>query len=635
MEPSALRAPAVPIIGDSGTIASATSPRTPTFVDRLTSGHALVIALVATLIVHGMVLSSWFKDDDYLYLYSCHAMDLGEFLITRFAGHFQGTTKLVWAGMHALFGIDATLFFCVVLATHLAHVALMFCIVRALTKRVYVALATCVLWGCSPALHGTMLWFSTYGMMLSATAILWALFEITRAIETRTPVGMWALVRINIALVLGAGTMLVGTVSSAVFPLTAWLITPPDLRRWRTALSLLPGSVLSVLIVVGAAGAVSHNIPRAVMLFGELIAHGVGVVVAAPLVTVHAEYAVYPGVGLVERLPAEVAVALSAACTLPLLGLLLWRLIRGAPQERRLLLGLLIVASSIYGAIAAGRSSGFIRDLATVATTSRYHYAPSVAIAIAIGVLVAQIRPVLFRFSQARVVAVAAGGLIFVGLSTFVSAKTYSAHEKWSHDWMRLTEAAIRGAAKKAPDGKTAYILNDRFKPVQRVIRMGVPRDQFPGVGAYWIIAHGTESVDGRVIRFVVENAKLLETIKTEQRQEVAAMFVSPEDAARDGARVLSIYNDGPPRVATALRNLRSPRRLRWITRRAEKRRAEAASNADGDRDEMAEALRRSKDPEVRSAMRKARRDRARMREAVRKRLTPKGRREMRKAILE
>ncbi len=620
MEPSALRAPAVPIIGDSGTIASATSPRTPTFVDRLTSGHALVIALVATLIVHGMVLSSWFKDDDYLYLYRCHAMDFGEFLITRFAGHFQGTSKLVWAGMHSLFGIDATFFFCVVLATHLAHVALMFCIVRALTKRVYVALATSVLWGCSPALHGTMIWFSTYGMMLSATAILWALFEITRAIERRTPMGMWALVRINIALVLGAGTMLAGTVSAAVFPLTAWLITPPDLRRWRTALSLLPGSVLSVLILVGAAGAVSHNIPRAVMLFGELIAHAVGVVVAAPLVTVHAEYT---GVGLVEGLPAEVAVALSAACTRPLLGLLLWRLIRGAPQERRLLLGLLIVASAIYGAIAAGRSTGFIRDLATVATIYRYHYAPSVAIAIAIGVMVAQIRPVLFRFSQARVVAVGVGGLIFVGLSTFVSAKTYSADEKWSHDWMRLTEAAIRGAAKKAPDGKTAYILNDRFKPVHQVFRMGFPPDRFPGVGAYWIIAHGTESVDGRVIRFVVEDAKLLETIKTEQRQEVAAMFVSPEDTARDGARVLSIYNDGPPRVATALRNLPNPPRLRWLERRAKKRRAEAASNADGDRDEMAEPLRRSKDPEVRSAMRKARRDRARMREALRKETDP------------
>ena len=612
MEPSALRAPAVPIIGDSGTIASATSRRTPTFVDRLTSGHALVIALVATLIVHGMVLSSWFKDDDYLHLYSYHAMDFGEFLIGRFAGHFQGTIKLVWAGMHALFGINATLFFCVVLATHLAHVALMFCIVRALTKRVYVALATCILWGCSPALHGTMIWLSTYGMMLSATAILWALFEITRAIETRTPMGMWALVRINIALVLGAGTMLVGTVATAVFPLTAWLITPPDLRRWRTALSLLPGSVLSVLILVGAAGAVSHNIPRVVVLFGELIVHAVGVAVAAPLVTVHAEYT---GVGLLEGLPAEVAVALSAACTLPLLGLLLWRLIRGAPQERRLLLGLLIVASSIYGAIAAGRSSGFIRDLATLATTYRYHYTSSVAIAIAIGVLVAQIRPVLFRFSRARVVAVGAGGLIFVGLSTFVSAKTYSAREKWSHDWMILTEAAIRGAAKKAPDGKTAYILNDRFKALQLVFNMGVPRHRFPGVGAYWIIAHGTESVDGRVIRFVVEDAKLLETIKTEQRQEVAAMFVSPEDAARDGARVLSIYDDGPPRVATALRNLRSPTMARWLKRRAEKRRAEAP---------VAEALRRSKDPEVRSAMRDARRYRARIREAVRKmRLTP------------
>ena len=106
-----------------------------------------------------MVLTSWFQDDDYLYFFERLALGAWPSALTPFGNHFLGSFKLLWAALHDLFGVNAAWYFRLVLLTHLADVAMLFGIIRALGARDSVAAVAAGLWGIAPALQGTLQWF--------------------------------------------------------------------------------------------------------------------------------------------------------------------------------------------------------------------------------------------------------------------------------------------------------------------------------------------------------------------------------------------------------------------------------------------------------------------------------------------
>jgi len=506
-------------------------------------------AIAASLVVQGMVLGSGFLDDDFLYFYESQKRGFLAVVTRPFGNHFMAFFKFVVALLHALFGLHAGWYFAIVLLTHLANVALLYSIVRALSRSESVAGLAAALWGSAPAFQGTLQWFSAYSHMLSTTAVLWPLWEMARAAEARRPPTAWALIRTSLALFAGSATMLTGSVTAAIFPAVALILLPRESAPLRTALWLLPSALASTLTVAWFAGG---NVTMrgllspapTIFVFLALIAYAVGMVIAGPLVTIHADG---KGIGLFPWGSCDAAVAVSAVFFLALFGVVAWRLVRGEWTERRVLLAVLVLAGTLYASIAVGRSwLAFGNSLTWIATRDRYHYDANPGLIIAIAVAVARLRPPL-AWSPKRPVAILLVALAgaYVAASCLVARTTYVGgqwvRQRWARDVMDRTDGAIRELAAHIPKGGVLYLRNDPFAAASLVYALGAPQADFPGIGAYWIIAHGVDPVDGRTIRFVEENAQLLETIRAQSRPEVASMFVAPKDVARVNAPMRTI----------------------------------------------------------------------------------------------
>jgi hypothetical protein len=563
----------------------------------------VLLALLATLVVHAMVLRSGFQDDDFLYLYDCAARPLRTFVLEPFGNHYLATIKLVWAGMYAVAGLHERWYFLLALITHLLHVGLLFGIVRALTRQSGVAALIAGAWGTAPALQGTLSWFSAYGMVLSGTFVLLPLYEVARASERRALPGPLSLLRCNVASFLGAGTMLGGSVTAVILPITAWLLMPRVPGRLRAALWLAPASLATILAVVLVAGSRAappmSDLSGAIGLFVELVLYGIGLTMAGPLVTLHADG---HGMGLLEGPAYGPAVAVSAIFALPLLALLAVRLIRGSADDRRPILGLLLLTGSIYAAVAVGRSwQAAPQGLAWVATRDRYHYASNLGLVAAIGVALGQVlrdrgrSPTVGRFAGAAVaVALAA----FVVANNQVAARTYMGRQAWARRHSELLDAALTSMVARAPAG-TAYIRDDEFMPTGLLRGMGVPLWRFPGIGGYWVIAQDLARKAARPVRFIVDDASTLAQIREYVNRDVGALFATREDALRAGSTVLTVIHDAPPEAALALSESIDPLVIDNL-------------------EEIRRQIQRTTDPRVKESIERATREGAALHEAVR-----------------
>jgi hypothetical protein len=520
-------------------------------------------AIVASLVVHGMAVGSDFIDEEIVSFYQL-AVAPADFLMSPHGGHFTGSYGLVVLALRALFGSSPGPFFALVLSTHLLNVFLLYGVVRSLTRSVGVAGLAAGLWGSAPAFQGTLQWFSAYDHMLGVTAMLWALFETARAAEARRSLTGWELARTNFLLFAGAAAALNGTLVAVLFPAVAFFLLPRDSGPRRTALWFLPAALAS-LVVVGwvASGAILASFDQTpsgdpglsmgdvAMRFGRLALYGVGVVFAGPLVTASAGRTT---MGLLGIESVDMMTGLCAVFFLPVLGLVTFGFVHGDRTDRRALLALLGLAVALYASVAIGRSRF---DAVDTMVQDRFHYdaTPPMVAAIAIALANSGLQ---LRWPTRRGGAIALGILASGWLAAdWLTARTTWLHgggrQEWTRDWMDIADGAILLLLSRTPGQEPLHLRNDPFRPAELLYAMGLPRFRFPGIGAWWITAHGLEGVNGRRIRFVEEDAALLEEIRARSPAAVSSMFVSPEDVVGARGSVRTIEAEAPADVVEYL----------------------------------------------------------------------------------
>jgi len=148
--------------------------------------------------------------------------------------------------------------------------------------------------------------------------------------------------------------------------------------------------------------------------------------------------------------------------------------------------------------------------------------------------------------------------------------------QMWSRDVMDLTDAAIRAIVHRAAGDDIVVIRNDTFRADSLLVALGSTYPDFPGIGAYWIMAHGTGPVGTHPVRFFEPDAERLQAIRTETRSETAAMFVGLLALKMGGAEVRTIDTDAPLPISAYLGKTLDPMFGRSYHRLAEWARREA-----------------------------------------------------------
>lgn len=521
----------------------------------------LVAAVAASLAAHGWALGSGFFDDDFVYFFELEKLGTLSSMFHPFGQHFMASFKLIVASFKVVFGMDhPVIYFAIMLATHILNVVMLYCVTVKLGRSSTVAAAAALLWGSAPAFQPTLAWFSAYSHMLSTTAALAALNELASASAAGRPPTIASLLRLNLIVVAGGATMLTGSVTALVFPLVTFLFLPRESSPMRSALALMPAALATLGFLVGfpernvATWVAPYN---ALVTFPKLVAYGVGLVVASPLVTVHG---FFQQMGIFSVGSPYSAVMVSAAVAAPFLGVALWRILQGEPRERHAILGLLALSGALYGAIAVGRSAiTFGNSLSWVATQDRYHYDANPALVIAIAVALAGAWPLRQPAMRWRVV------VAFVGVA-WVVANSYLAYDlspgvrqAWTRGVMDVTDAAIRAIATHSPDRGTVFIRNEPFAPYALIHSLGIGYADSPGIAGYWIAFHGSRRLGNREVRFVEADRDRLHAIRRGARPEIAAMFVDPAAVEALGGQVRTLKRHAPREISNYLRKTKDP----------------------------------------------------------------------------
>ncbi|HJW68939.1 MAG TPA: hypothetical protein VJ829_06245 [Candidatus Binatia bacterium] len=147
---------------------------------------AAVFPVLLAAAVYFPITRSYFFADDFVCLASIRNDGFLRFVLRPFGGHELIVRNLVFYGSARLFGLRADLFFWTVLLTHLLNVWLFFRVLRNLTASGMLASVGAAFWGTSPVLVGTLGWYSVYGQVLVATALLVVLDRVTSRPATTT-----------------------------------------------------------------------------------------------------------------------------------------------------------------------------------------------------------------------------------------------------------------------------------------------------------------------------------------------------------------------------------------------------------------------------------------------------------------
>jgi hypothetical protein len=505
-----------------------------TLAAKMSENRVLGAVLLAAVIVHGRVLGAGFLHDDFLHLYGAAALPIGDFLTRTTGGHFMVVHKLFFLGLHGLAGVEPAPYFAVVLLTHLINVGLLFRLCRRLGAGLALSGLAAFLWGTTPVHHGTLRWFSAYGAVLSTLLTLVALLQLAGAIREQRGMHWREVAVASLALFIGAATVSGGLVVALVFPVVAALALPRVSTPRRTVI-LVVSSLAALTLGLGSRFV---DVQASVRLFGALLAQGAGSIMLGPLAAV-----TDAGSALFPEVPEAFAIGVGAAAGLALLVLLLGAVRRADHAERRLILGMTLLGLALYAAVALGRTWATAKGFAWVATRDRYHYEPTALLVVGVVTALRTLRHVAPAkgWSLGVIVPMILASL---GLSVVAARAVFTARDDESGAYMTAVSASIHALAQQSPPGADLYLRNDDFKPVGLLASMGMPREAFPMLGGYWVIAHGTRPLAGHRVVFV-EPDDSLARIRAVARPEVAHVFASATEAAERGIPVREV-----PRLA-------------------------------------------------------------------------------------
>ena len=239
----------VPPIPSRGTLTAASragAAALPRF-DRL---PLVVLPLALTAIVWLPITGNYFYQDDFLFLYRVVNSSWPEFLLAPHGGHLLIARNAIFWLFHTLFATAAGWYFCVVLLTHLLNVYLLFAVIRAHTGSAPLACFGAALWGTCVVNEGALGWYSVYGQVLVATAMLWLLRQFA-AIDAGAALPRFAWARWSLLLLFAATCFGIGVAVAGVAPLLAWLLLRSTPARATAVRHLAVAAVITVLVYAG------------------------------------------------------------------------------------------------------------------------------------------------------------------------------------------------------------------------------------------------------------------------------------------------------------------------------------------------------------------------------------------------
>lgn len=493
---------------------------------RLAATLAALAAAGVAIVVHRDVLHAYFWNDDFAWLFVLHDRGLTEFLLTPMGGHTLIARNAVFALLDAAAGLDPWPWFASMLVTHAVNVALLARLIWLFTGSVVLAGVGALAWGICPAVSETLGWYAVYGQVAAATCLLVALGRVGKRARAGRELSGGDLGFVAVWLVLSS--LFFGTVLAFVcaWPLVAALLVPGSIAD--------EGRLLRVLAVSGVV----------VVLYAalQLLAWGAyGVPVFAPDALAWLLERPWPTVVAVGQLlrvgvtslvletwwtpaPRSDAVSwltLAAAAAVGMVAVL------RAPSDRRATIvafGVLCVTGYLLIAVARAPLAGALlgQTAAEVGATMRYHYVPltflAVALSAALDVLVPQ------RLVRGRgFVPLAWGAFLVAGqMRHGVAVDVHDPSRTQVRQALDAIGAGIAGVA----SGDVAYLPNAELAAFGWLPNTTEPP---PGLAALFVIVSATDTVDGRVVRFVEPNPRVRDSAQ-QRGGRTATLLVAPPD---------------------------------------------------------------------------------------------------------
>ncbi|MDX2170116.1 MAG: hypothetical protein SF182_23800 [Deltaproteobacteria bacterium] len=490
----------------------------------------LSAALVASLIVWRALPSSYFQGDDFMNLFRIVDRPLGEYLLSTHAGHVLVVRNAVFYLFARLFGTDAARYFVVVLLTHLLNTALLFGLLRRVTRSPWVAGFGALLFGTCPVAEGALAWYSVYGQVLVPTALLLSLTLASRAAARGRALARGEALLAGAAMIAAALSFGIGIAVAMLLPVALALVVPrpPGRAAWRLPLLALPLLVpLCYLAAYAAydrvAGTATAEGPRALASVALQHWWRVPEMVLGLL-----------GYGGARLLGGAVPLPFGApwvmvAGLLALLGLSAAAYRRGDGATRRWLLAAWLLTLGAYGIIALGRIYLWNENAFFMAAQARYHYTTLATLSLIVCLGLSGIAP--RPLSRAG----AAGGLF--GLWLVAAAGAFAAwppapylntrerrEVDFALNWMRARVAA-------APPQQPVYLTN---RALHAAGALFIGMNDFPGWAALFAVYYPTNEADGHRVYFVEREAQVRERYRDGRRTR--DLLVAPEAAPPEGS---------------------------------------------------------------------------------------------------
>jgi hypothetical protein len=489
----------------------------------LAAALAAAGAALAAVVVYREVLRGYFWHDDFSWLYVLHDGSLWEFLITPMGGHTLVARNALIALLDTVAGIDPRPWFATVLLTHALNVALLARLVFLLTGRAVLAGVGALAWGICPAASETLAWYAVYGQAAAVTCLLLGLGRVAVRVRQDAPLAGRDL--IVVAGWFALSSLFFGTALAIVlaWPLAAALLVPGGVTGSTRGRVLAVSAVVCVLYgalqLLGWRTYETQVVPLqllvwlgrrwwpAVVALAQLLRVGVTSLVLGTWWT--------PGPR--SDVVSWITLALTA---------IVWAVaVRRAPSRlRATLLAFGLFAVAIYGLIAVGRGplAGllFRQTSAQLAAVPRYHYAPQAFLAVGLCAVLSALAP--RRLPRGgELLALAWGALLIAG------QVRHGVHVDLHEDSRAEVEhalGALRAGIAATPRGETAYVPNaavDVFGWLPNTV------DEPPGIAALFVITSATDTVDGRLIRFVEPNPLVREHTRR-RGGRTAGLLVAP-----------------------------------------------------------------------------------------------------------
>ena len=486
------------------------------------------VPLLLTAWVYRRLPHVFFYSDEFVHLKELVTEPTLNFLLSPFGGHNYLVRNTIFLGMHHLFGLRSNLYFWTVLCTHLGNVALLFGVMRLLTGSAALACLGATLWGTNPLGIGSVAWYSAYGHVLNGTVLLVPLYGVARRAAAGERLPARAAILWYVLLLAGTTCYGAGVGVALAFPAVLFRLLPSAWRQSGVRAAYVSLPIVTIVLYFAFRRLYTFIEPLSLeeMWHETLASSGFG---AIPFMFVHLLAYAAAGSILGIFLPANYPtlrtwIAVAAFCGG--IGLLLWR---GDGATRRMTVGLIVMAATIYLLIAVGRAhlyEQFGVGFAKAAATSRYHYAGSIPMALLLAAMVWQVG----RLEVLRAVPSGlafAGGLGVLVFGALRYGLTIDEHQR-CRQYFAVTQQEIAAAVAAKPPGATVYIEN-QTTPIYVIGMLG--NRLFPGRAGVFVLTQPTDTLDGRVVRFIEPDVDVLYYNAVKPRMK--ELLVSPDDVPR------------------------------------------------------------------------------------------------------